>query len=99
MRCRCNSTSIGRATRACEVVYTREEGHDTPEAAGDEKIEPEESVVRVLVQISAPRRHLVRYYGAYSNRARSQGRKAESQLGAQPSSEVSYEFSRVSCVT
>jgi hypothetical protein len=29
-----------------------------------------EFVARVLVQIPDPRRHLVRYYGAYSNAAR-----------------------------
>jgi len=32
------------------------------------------------VQIPDPRRHLVRYCGAYSNRARGQRRKAEAQL-------------------
>ena len=32
------------------------------------------------MQIPDPRRHLVRYYGAYSNRARGQRRKAEDQL-------------------
>ena len=37
-------------------------------------------MARVLVQIPDPRRHLVRYYGAYSNRARGQRRKAESRL-------------------
>ena len=37
-------------------------------------------MARVLVQIPDPRRHLVRYYGAYSNRARGQRRKAQAQL-------------------
>ena len=46
---------------------------------------------RVLVQIPDPRRHLVRYYGAYSNRARGQRRKAEAPLGAHGSSETSQE--------
>jgi hypothetical protein len=46
-----------------EVVYTRKGGHDAPEAVGDEKIDAEEFVARVLVQIPDPRRHLVRYYG------------------------------------
>ena len=48
-------------------------------------------MARVLVQIPDPRRHLVRYYGAYSNRARGQRRKAEAQLGAHGSSETSQE--------
>ena len=43
------------------------------------------------MQIPEPRRHLVRYYGAYSNRARGQ-RKAEEKLGAHGSSESSQEL-------
>ena len=74
-----------------EVVYTRKGGQDTSEPAEDEKIDAEEFVARVLVQIPDPRRHLVRYYGAYSNRARGQRRKAEAQLGAHGSSETSQE--------
>ena len=60
-----------------EVVYERRKGHDAEELAEDERIDAEEFVARVLVQIPDPRRHLVRYYGAYSNRARGQRRKAE----------------------
>jgi hypothetical protein len=41
-----------------------------------------EFVARVLVQIPDTRRHLVRYYGAHSNRARGQRRKAEAQIQA-----------------
>jgi len=74
-----------------EVVYTRKGGHDAAEPADEEKIDAEEFVARVLVQIPEPRRHLVRYYGAYSNRARGQRRKAEAQLGAHGSSESSQE--------
>ncbi len=74
-----------------EVVYTRKGGHDAAEPADDEKIDAEEFVARVLVQIPDPRRHLVRYYGAYSNRSRGQRRKAEAQLGAHASSETSEE--------
>jgi len=69
-----------------EVVYSRKSGHDAPEAPGGERIDAEEFVARVLVQIPDPRRHVVRYYGAYSNRARGQRRKAEAPLGAQASS-------------
>ena len=74
-----------------EVVYARKGGHDTPEAAGSGKIDAEEFVARVLLQIPDPRRHLVRYYGAYSNRARGQRRKAEEKLEAHGSSEISQE--------
>jgi len=65
-----------------EVVYTRKGGHDARESAQDERVDAEDFVARVLVQIPDPRRHLVRYYGAYSNRARGQRRKAEASLGA-----------------
>jgi hypothetical protein len=55
-----------------DVLYVRKGGHDAAGAAEDERIDAEEFVARVLVQIPDPRRHLVRYYGAYSNRARGQ---------------------------
>jgi hypothetical protein len=42
-----------------EVVYTRKGGHDAAEPADDEKIDAEEFVARVLVQIPDPRRHLM----------------------------------------
>jgi len=45
-------------------------------------------VARVLVQIPDPRRHVVRYYGAYSNRARGQRRKAQAQLQGNGSAEA-----------
>ena len=41
-----------------------------------ERIDAMEFVARVLVQISDPRRHLVRYYGAYSNASRGKCKKA-----------------------
>jgi hypothetical protein len=83
------SLSRLRFTRgAREVVYARKGGHDAGEATGDERIDAEEFVARVLVQIPGPRRHLVRYYGAYSNRARGQRRKAENRLEARGSGEV-----------
>lgn len=71
-----------------EVVYTRKGRHDAEEPANHEKIDAEEFVARVLVQIPDPRRHLVRYYGAYSNRARGQRRKADAQLQGNDSAEV-----------
>jgi hypothetical protein len=48
----------------------------------DERVDAEEFVAHVLVQIPDPRRHLVRYYGGYSNRARGQRRKAEKLQGS-----------------
>ncbi len=74
-----------------EVVYTRKGSHDTKEPSEDEKIDAEEFVARVLVQIPEPRRHLVRYYGAYSNAARGKRCKTEAQLGAHASSGTSEE--------
>ena len=52
------------------MVYTRKGGHDASEPGEDERVDADEFVARVLVQIPDPRRHLVRDYGAYSNRAR-----------------------------
>ena len=43
-----------------------------------------ELVARVLVQIPDPRRHLVRYYGAYASACRGKGKKGSA--AAEPSS-------------
>jgi hypothetical protein len=72
------------APGAKEVVYTRKGRHDAAEPTNDEKIDAEEFVAPVLVQIPDPRRHLVRYYGASSNRARGQRRKAQDKLEGKP---------------
>ena len=78
-----------RFTRgAKEVVYARKGGHDATEPGEDDRVDAEEFVARVLVQIPDPRRHVVRYYGAYSNRARGQRRKAESRLEGNGSGEA-----------
>ena len=74
-------------TGAKEVVYTRKGGHDA-EPGEEERVDAEDFVARVLVQIPDPRRHLVRYYGAYSNRARGQRRKAEGRLEGNGPGEV-----------
>jgi hypothetical protein len=73
---------------AREVVYVRKGGHDAAEPGEGERIDAEEFIARVLVQIPDPRRHVVRYYGAYSNRARGQRRQAEAQLEGNGSGEV-----------
>jgi len=54
-----------------------------------ERIDAMEFVARVLVQIPDPRRHLVRYYGAYSNVARGKRGKAETRAESSASSEAS----------
>jgi hypothetical protein len=88
MRSPVSLTRLRFTPGAKEVVYARKGGHDAGEAAEDERIDAEEFVARVLVQIPDPRRHLVRYYGAYSNRARGQRRKAEAQLQGNGSGEA-----------
>lgn len=90
-RCPVSLKRLRFAPGSKEVVYTRKGGQDTSEPAEDETIDAEEFVARVLVQIPDPRRHLVRYYAAYSNRARGQRRKAAEKLGAHGSSETSQE--------
>ena len=70
------------------MVYARKGGHDALEPGEDERVNAEDFVARVLVQIPDSRRHLVRYYGAYSNRVRGRRRKAEEKLEA-PDSSVS----------
>ena len=77
------------APGAKEVVYRRKGRHDAAEPTDDERIDAQEFVARVLVQIPDPRRHLVRYYGAYSNRARGQRRKAEEKLQGKLASDAS----------
>ncbi len=63
MRSPVSLTRLRFTPGAKEVVYTRKGGHDAAEPADDERIDAEEFVARVLVQIPDPRRHLVRYYG------------------------------------
>jgi hypothetical protein len=56
-----------------EVRYRRKGGHDGgPRQPRDatEEFGPADFLARVLMHIPEPRRHLVRYYGAYSNVAR-----------------------------
>jgi len=67
-----------------EVVYVPKSGHDDIEPTEGERIDAMEFVARVLVQIPDPRRHLVRYYGAYSSATR--GKRKKSAAPAEPSS-------------
>jgi hypothetical protein len=59
-----------------EVVYLPKGDHDDIGPTEAETIDAMEFVARVLVQIPDPRRHLVRYYGAYSSAARGKRKKA-----------------------
>ena len=88
MRSPVSLTRLRFTPGAKEVVYARKGGHDASEPGEDERVDADEFVARVLVQIPDPRRHLVRYYGAYSNRARGQRRKAESGLEGNGSGEA-----------
>ena len=91
MRSPVSLTRLHFTSGATEVVYARKGGHDTRAPGEDERVDAEDFVARVLVQIPDPRRHLVRYYGAYSNRARGQRRKAEEKLEAHDSSVSSHD--------
>ena len=91
MRSPVSLTRLRFTAGATEVVYARKGGHDTRAPGEDERVDAEDFVARVLVQIPDPRRHLVRYYGAYSNRARGQRRKAEEKLEAHDSSVSSHD--------
>ena len=50
-----------------EVVHVLKGGHDESEPTENNGIDAMVFVARLLVQIPDPRRHLVRYSGAYSN--------------------------------
>ncbi len=71
-----------------EVRYRRKAGHDGgPGQHGDpeEVFDPAEFLARVIMHIPEPRRHLVRYYGAYSNVSRGKRRRQDdADIGAAP---------------
>jgi hypothetical protein len=69
MRSPVSLTRLRFTPGAKEVVYARKGGHDASESVEDDGVGADEFVARVLVQIPDPGRHIVRYYGAYSNRA------------------------------
>ncbi len=79
-----------------EVLYFPKPGGHDGNAAEPERVDALEFVARVLAQIPEPRKHLIRYYGYYSNAARGKRRKldqpaeAEGQAATDPTpSEVS----------
>jgi hypothetical protein len=61
-----------------EVRYRRKAGHDGaagPTFQPEERFDPADFLARILMHIPEPRRHLVRYYGAYSNASRGRRRR------------------------
>ena len=69
---------------AGEVRYRRKAGHEGSgfRGAAAESFEPTDFLARVLMHVPEPRRHLVRYYGAYSNASR--GRRRRELEGEHP---------------
>jgi len=66
-----------------EVRYRRKRGHESS-GLGEREVEefdPAEFLARVIMHIPEPRRHLVRYYGWYSNVSRGKRRKVETENG------------------
>lgn len=66
---------------AGEVRYRRKRGHESSGLTEREveAFDPAEFLARVIMHIPEPRRHLVRYYGWYSNVSRGRRRKAEAE--------------------
>ena len=71
-----------------DVLYLPKGGHDGRcRLPGDaaEAFDPAEFLARVIMHIPEPRRHLVRYYGTYSNVSRGKRRRqVEAAIGAAP---------------
>ena len=71
-----------------EVLYRPKGGHDgRSRQPGDpaETFDPAGFLARVIMHVPEPRRHLVRYYGAYSNVSRGKRRRHdEATIGAGP---------------
>lgn len=68
---------------AGEVRYRRKQGHESTgwNEREVEVFDPGEFLARVIMHIPEPKRHLVRYYGWYSNVSRGKRRKAEAESG------------------
>ena len=66
------------------VVYARRpgRGHDHEPAAAERLTDPKELLARVLLHIPEPRRHVIRYYGAYSNVARARRARQTAAAGS-----------------
>jgi hypothetical protein len=64
-----------------EVRYRAKKGHESSGSREREvaSFDPTEFLARVITHIPDPRRHLVRYYGWYSNVSRGRRRKADAE--------------------
>jgi hypothetical protein len=63
---------------AGEVRYRRKAGHDGGVRGSQgslESFDPADFLARVIMHVPEPRRHLTRYYGAYSNASRGRRRR------------------------
>jgi len=67
-----------------EVRYRRKGGHEDPALHRDpvETFDPAEFLARVIMHIPEPRRHLIRFYGWYSNVSRGKRRLREEAAGS-----------------
>jgi hypothetical protein len=67
-----------------EVRYRAKKGHESSGSREREvaSFDPTEFLARVITHIPEPRRHLVRYYGAYSNVSRGKRRLREEAAGS-----------------
>ena len=67
-----------------EVQYRRKGGHERP-GLGEREVEtfdPLEFLARVIMHIPEPRKHLIRFYGWYSNLSRGKRRLREEAAGS-----------------
>jgi len=69
MRAPVNSSRLHFHPESKLIVYEPKAGHDADDA---ELMDPLEFLARVLIHIPDPNKHLVRFYGAYANRVRSE---------------------------
>ena len=67
-----------------EVRYRRKGGHEDPALHLDpvETFDPAEFLARVIMHIPEPRRHMIRFYGWYSNVSRGKRRLREEAAGS-----------------
>lgn len=66
-----------------QVAYARRpgRGHEPGPTAGD-LTDPRELLARILLHIPEPRRHVIRYYGTYSNAARARRARETAAAGS-----------------
>ncbi len=77
-----NLTRLHHHPESWLIVYEPKHGDDADTEV--ELMEPLEFLARVLIHIPQPNRHLVRFYGVYANRVRSQTLGTDHSLANQP---------------